>query len=658
MFYAKLALTNLKKNSKAYVPYLFTCVITIVMFYVMYAIGLNRGLDEMSGAGALKTILLWAAVITAIFSAVFLFYTNSFLVKQRKKEFGLYQVLGMDKLNLSKMMAWESILTAALSIIAGLLLGILLGKLMFLILLKMIHFSVSLKFAVEPKAVLGTIILFLLIFIFTYIFNLFQVQKANPVDLLHGQNQGEKEPRTKWLLTLIGILCLGGGYYIAQTTESPLAAISQFFIAVILVIIGTYALFTAGSIALLKWLKKKKTFYYQTRHFTSVSGMIYRMKQNAIGLANICIMSTVVLVLLSVSVSLYAGMEDVMKIGFPMDFRAQIYNVEQENITGEKQIIDEEIKKAGIEVFDRISYRAGISIGVWNMEEVKMELMGANTDMSDASKNYRSVELIPLSDYNEMEAGDLTLEKGEVFVYMPGEEFNSSRIQLNDNEYKVKHILNNMKLEKRNNSAVIKTVYIIMNDTEEITRLEEQYNNTDAPGMQYTDMFNLKGDDKATLSAMKSMKERMSDELLDGYADYRQAISQEFYAVYGGFLFLGIFVGSLFLMATVLIIYYKQISEGYDDRSRYQIMQKVGMSHKEVKSSIRSQVLTVFFLPLGAAVLHVAVAFKAVTKLLAVMNLVNIQLFFMCTIGTIVIFAIFYAGVFGITSREYYKIVD
>jgi putative ABC transport system permease protein len=658
MFYTKLALTNLKKNGKAYFPYLFTCVITVVMFYVMYAIGLNKGLDEMSGAGALKTILMWSTVITAIFSAVFLFYTNSFLVKQRKKEFGLYQVLGMDKMNLTKMMAWESTITAAASIIAGVLLGILLGRLMFLILLKMIHFSVPLKFAVEPKAVFGTIILFMAIFVVTYVSNLLQVQKANPVDLLHGQNQGEREPRTKWLLTLVGILCLGGGYYIAQTTESPLAAISQFFIAVILVIIGTYALFTAGSIALLKYLKKKKTFYYQTRHFTSISGMIYRMKQNAVGLSNICIMSTVVLVLLSVSVSLYAGMEDVMKIGFPMDFRAQTYNIEQENITKERQIIDEETRKAGVDVIDRISYRAGIFTGVWNKEVNQMQFMGISADMSDASKEYRSVELIPLSDYNEMEQSDLTLKTGEVFVYMPGENLDTSHIQLNDRDYQVKHILKNMKLEKRNNSAVIKTVYVIMENIEEIKGLREQLKDKDAPGMQYTDMFNLKGNEKETLNAMESMKERMSNEVPEGYADSRQAISQEFYAVYGGFLFLGIFVGSLFLMATVLIIYYKQISEGYDDRSRYQIMQKVGMSHKEVKSSIRSQVLTVFFLPLGAAVLHVAVAFKAVTKLLAVMNLVNVQLFFMCTLGTIVIFAVFYAGVFGITSREYYKIVD
>lgn len=228
MFYPKLALTNLKKNGKTYIPYLLTCVLTVMMFYVMYAISKNTGLDQMQGATSLKIILGWAVIVTGIFSVVFLFYTNSFLVKQRKKEFGLYQVLGMDKGNLTKMMAWESILTILVSIVLGLAAGILLGKLMFLILLKMMHFAVPLKFAVESDAMIGTIILFLIIFAITFIFNLFQVQTANPVELLHGGSQGEKEPKTKWLLALIGAATLGIGYYIAQTTDSPLAAIGKF----------------------------------------------------------------------------------------------------------------------------------------------------------------------------------------------------------------------------------------------------------------------------------------------------------------------------------------------------------------------------------------------------------------------------------------------
>lgn len=394
MFYPKLALTNLKKNGKTYIPYLLTCVLTVMMFYVMYAISKNTGLDQMQGATSLKIILGWAVIVTGIFSVVFLFYTNSFLVKQRKKEFGLYQVLGMDKGNLTKMMAWESILTILVSIVLGLAAGILLGKLMFLILLKMMHFAVPLKFAVESDAMIGTIILFLIIFAITFIFNLFQVQTANPVELLHGGSQGEKEPKTKWLLALIGAATLGIGYYIAQTTDSPLAAIGKFFIAVILVIIGTYCLFTAGSIAFLKILKKNKKFYYQSRHFTSVSGMIYRMKQNAVGLANICIMSTIVLVLVSVSVSLYTGIEDALSTRFPTDLNIMIYDTSQENLDKADQIIKEETEKAGVGLENRVYYRAGAFTVIYDQKTAgycwkKMQLHPIQRKISDGWKSFR-----------------------------------------------------------------------------------------------------------------------------------------------------------------------------------------------------------------------------------------------------------------------------
>lgn len=657
MFYLKLALTNLKKNGKTYTPYLLTCVLTVVMFYVMNAIFRNKGLNEMPGADSLKIILGWSVIVTGIFSVVFLFYTNSFLVKQRKKEFGLYQVLGMDKKNLAKMMEWETVLTAILSIGLGVILGVLLGKLMFLILLKMMHFPIPLKFAVEPQALIQTVALFLIIFLATLLFNLVQVQVANPIDLLRGGNMGEKEPKTKWLLALIGVVALGIGYYIAQTTESPLTAIGKFFIAVILVIIGTYALFTAGSIALLKNLKKNKRFYYQTGHFTSVSGMIYRMKQNAVGLANICIMSTVVLVLISVSVSLYMGMEDIMNTRFPTDFKVDIDDTNEGNLSKADKIIKEEMQKAGVESTDRISYRSGWLPAAWDKSEGRLLLNQADVDDSYVTEEFRSVGMIPLSDFNKMERENVTLEEGQLLIYMPGEAFDVDKIVLQDKEYQVKQVLENMKIERNNMSYVIKTVYLIVNDEEEITRLLGQYGREGTMNIEYSDMFNLKGDEKAIEPVMQSIRQRLEREVQGCHVEYRQAYSQEFYALYGGFLFLGIFVGALFLMATVLIIYYKQISEGYDDRGRYQIMQKVGMNLKEVKSTIKSQVLIVFFLPLATAVIHVAVAFKVVTKLLAVLNLVNVHLFLICTIGTVGIFAIFYVVVFLVTSREYYNII-
>lgn len=657
MFYPKLAFTNIKKNGKTYIPYMITCILIVMMFYVMNAIGRNTGLDQMPGAASLKIILSWADVITGIFSAIFLFYTNSFLVKQRKKELGLYQVLGMDKGNLAKMMIWETVLTAAVSLISGLLLGMLFGRLMFLVLLKMLHFEVPLQFAVEPQAMVVTVNLFLAVFVVTLLFNLLQVQTANPAELLHGGNQGEKEPKTKWILALLGVATLGAGYYIAQTTQSPLAAISKFFIAVVLVIVGTYCLFTAGSIAILKLLKKNKNFYYQSRHFTSVSGMIYRMKQNAVGLANICIMSTVVLVLISVTVSLYAGMEDILETRFPTDFSVFARDASQENIDKISQIIEEETKKAGVQVENRSNFRYGSFTAIYNKKDNQL-LLENNKDTSYETEDFRTLEFIPLSDYNRMEQKEEVLKADQVILCAPDDKWDSDTIQVEEERFQVKKVLRNEFRPNDETSNVVKSFVMIVPDVEKIVELKETYGFDETDRLTYVDDFDLKGKEASKEKAMKAMNERISKEAVSTSSEYESAFRADFYALYGGFLFLGVFVGALFLMAAVLIIYYKQISEGYDDRNRYQIMQKVRMSKKEVKRSIKSQVLMVFFLPLIVAIVHVAFAFKTVTKLLAVMNLTNVNLFFGCTVGTVLVFAVFYAGVFAFTSREYYRIVQ
>lgn len=419
--YEKLAVTNLKNNRKTYVPYIFTGVLTVMMFYIIDALSKGEGITQ----NTLKICLQYATGVIIVFAVIFLFYTNSFLIKRRKKEIGVYNILGMGNRHIARMMAVETILTAGISILGGLVFGIIFGKLMYLLLLKILHNSVDMQFSVNGTAIVQTVILFAGIFLLTYLYNILQIQLVNPVELLHGGNQGEKEPKSRWLLVIVGVAALGNGYWIALTTEAPLEALLKFFVAVVCVIIGTYALFIAGSIVVLKILRKNKAYYYNPKHFTSVSGMIYRMKQNGAGLANICVLSR-----------------------------------------------------------------------------------------------------------------------------------------------------------------------------------------------------------------------------------------SSFYELYGGLFFIGIYLGSMFIMATVLIIYYKQISEGYDDRERYQIMQKVGMSKKEVKRSIRSQVLSVFFLPLVVAAIHVAVAFKVMTKILGVLNLTNVSLFAVCTIITIAVFAVFYIIVYSITAKEYYRIVN
>lgn len=647
---------NLKKNAKVYLPYLLTCILTVLMFYTMNAITRNKGLLQVPGANSLMMVLDWALIVTGMFAAVFLFYTNSFLVKQRKKEFGIYQVLGMDKRNLIRMMCWETLMISLGSLICGLIGGILLGKLMFLILLKLLRFSVVLKFTIELQAMIQTVVLFAVIFLCTLLFNMIQVCKVNPVELLHGGNQGEREPKTKWLLTCIGVITLGSGYFIAQTTEAPLQAINKFFIAVILVVIGTYALFVAGSVAILKGLKKNKNYYYHPRHFISVSGMIYRMKQNAVGLANICIMSTIVLVLISISFSLYAGMEDVMDTRFPKEFLVEISDDNPENIERCTKIVEEESKSSDVKLTDHVQCHY-MDLGVLQTEN-QFAVLDDDDGSSYQKENYCVLYVIPLSDYNQMEKTKEELKEGEVLFYMPGEEFAYDSLELEEEPWKVKKILQNLKIAEASvGNGVVQTVYIVVPNESSIAKIQDHIVSEDIQ-MNYTEYFDLEGNTETRSAVMSRMKNRIAQEVENCWVEYRESFSQEFYSLYGGFLFLGIFVGALFLMATVLIIYYKQISEGYDDRERFQIMQKVGMSKQEVKKSIHSQVLLVFFLPLLVAVLHVAAAFKVMTKLLAILNLVNVQLFLFCTIGIIFVFAIFYGITFLLTSREYYRIVN
>ncbi|MCU6748617.1 ABC transporter permease [Faecalicatena acetigenes] len=659
-FYFKLAFTNLKKNHKTYIPYLLTCIITIMMFYCLSAVARNSGLDQMNGSESLKVILKYAVWVTGIFAAVFLFYTNSFLIKQRKKEFGVYQVLGMDKRNLIKMEVCETLITIVVSLTAGLSMGMLFGRLMFLLLLKMVQFPVPLRYSVEPAALLQGALLFLGIFAATLLTNLFQVGRVKPVDLLKGENTGEKEPKTKWLFVLIGIMTLAGGYYIALATEDPLVAIFQFFIAVILVIIGTYCLFMTGSIALLKILKKKKKYYYKTRHFISVSGMIYRMKQNAVGLANICIMSTIVLVLISMTVSLYVGIDDIVSTRYPTDFKTELYMPEEGMKEKADQIVKEEAESENVKIKNLAEYTSGSLACMFDGKDtIEVDMTKVEGEISNVAEDYYCLLMLTVADYNALQGKNEKLSKEQALVFVSGPKaYTADTLKLDGKTYEVK--AKNTKTAVKNStlSSVIKTIYVVMSDEAQIENLVRTYGLEGANGLSYTIEFDLIGEKEAMRNAMKNMEDRLSEEIGESAAaEIRQEHKEDFLQIDGGFLFLGIFVGALFLMATVLIIYYKQISEGYSDRERYQIMQKVGMDKREVVRSIKSQVMTVFFLPLAGAVLHLAVAFKLMAKLLEIMYLTNVPLFAACTGVTILVFVVFYAIVFAVTSREYYKIV-
>lgn len=637
--YEKLAVTNLKNNRKTYVPYIFTGVLTVMMFYIIDALSRGKGITQ----DTLKICLQYATGVIVVFAVIFLFYTNSFLIKRRKKEIGVYNILGMGKRHIARMMAVETILTAGISILGGLVFGIIFGKLMYLLLLKILHNSVDMQFSVNGTAIVQTVILFAGIFLLTYLYNILQIQLVNPVELLHGGNQGEKEPKSRWLLVIVGVAALGNGYWIALTTEAPLEALLKFFVAVVCVIIGTYALFIAGSIVVLKILRKNKAYYYNPKHFTSVSGMIYRMKQNGAGLANICVLSTMVLVMVSTTVSLYAGMEDILDSRFPRDVSIVCNEADTNNEETLQRLIKEQCEKAGVKITDRVRYRYGSMNAVLkgnNLEKVEQYY---------PDNHFYYVEMITQEEYNRIEKQNVSLKEQEILTYTTNGKCGKKQINIAGQNYQVKKELSEMTSQPKSTAEMYKTLYIVFANAEQIERIES---------FSYADKFNLKGDDGKQKEALEQIQNEFYEKFPDGTMESRMLSRSSFYELYGGLFFIGIYLGSMFIMATVLIIYYKQISEGYDDRERYQIMQKVGMSKKEVKRSIRSQVLSVFFLPLVVAVIHVAVAFKVMTKILGVLNLTNVSLFEVCTIIMIAVFAVFYIIVYSITAKEYYRIVN
>jgi putative ABC transport system permease protein len=661
-FYPKLAATNLKKNSKTYVPYIITCICTVMMFYMMYTLSVNQGLDKMKGGDSLKILLSLGNYVIGIFAVIFLTYTNSFLIKRRKKEFGLFNILGMEKRHLSIIMFYETIYVSVISLVIGILGGIALSKIMFLILLKILDFRVQMGFFISIKGIITSLLLFGGIFFFTLLNNMRQIHLANPIELLKGGNLGEKEPKTKWLLVLIGVLSLGGGYYISLTTENPMKAIYLFFVAVILVIIGTYCLFTAGSIALLKMFRKNKSYYYKTKHFISVSGMIYRMKQNAVGLANICILSTMVLVMLSTTVSLYVGMEDIIAERYPRQIMLTTKESSKENNTVLSNRIDEVLKKNDVAPKNSINYMYFDIIA--NLEGTKFNANQEEIGQNYGGDSFSYVTFLPLEDYNRMIGEKSSLEDNEVLIYATGK-FSSKSFTIFDKTYQIKDEADKKIIDLAGSNVYFNNYYVVVKDyavLKELVAAFSEVNSTNEDNYYNQTISSYYGFDTEVSSedVMKIYEELKndSDKLpTSTYVESSVESKESFLAIYGGLFFLGIFLGALFMMATILIIYYKQISEGYDDKERFQIMQKVGLSKEEVKKTIHSQVLTVFFLPLFTAVIHIAFAFPVITRLLAMLNLTNVTLFGIFTGITILIFAIVYGIVYSITAREYYKIV-
>ncbi len=656
MFYPKLAITNLKKNSGTYVPYILTCICTIITFYSMISISLNEGLDSIKGSESLKTILMFGTIIIGIFSVIFLFYTNSFLIKRRKKELGLYGILGLGKRHMAKVMMFETIFTSFVCLIAGLFGGMLVGKLMFLILLNMMHFKTTIAFTISVPALIITTIFFCCVFFLTMLANFLQVRLTNPISLLKGGQLGEKEPKTRWIMTSIGLVALGAGYYIALTVETPLKALTLFFLAVLLVIIGTYALFTSGSIAFLKTIRKNKGYFYKTNNFVSVSGMIYRMKQNAVGLANICILSTMVLVTLTTTVSLYIGNKEILREQFPTD----ISIVGTSNTTDKKGLdllIEKESKKYHVTVKDK-STSEMYSLNALHKKNTFSQIKRKGVSEFELYEQFCDIGIISLSDYNRIENKSETLGDKELLIFSAGRDYGENTIVFGKQKFKVKKELNVFGAYNKNTFAGINRYFLIvenMGDAKSIVKsIDKELQNQD---IQYEVVFNLEGSDENIQSFAKKINGKMLKYGPDVNLNSLHLSTSDWYSMFGGFLFLGVFLGALFMMATVLIIYFKQISEGYEDHNRFEIMQKVGMDKQEVKRTIRKQILMVFFIPLVCAIVHIAFAFTLITKLLVLFSLTNTTLILICTVVTALVFAAVYALVYILTARTYYKLV-
>jgi putative ABC transport system permease protein len=654
-FYQKLAVNNIKKNSKAYIPYILACVGTIIMFYNMNFLTVAKDIGYLSDSNSLRTILSLGTGVVGIFSIIFLFYTNSFLIKQRKKEFGLFNILGMEKKHIAKIMFYETIFIAFICLFIGILAGILFSKLMILLLFKIISFKVVFGFEISAGAVMLTTVLFTGIFMLNLIYNIFQVHLSKPIELLKGGNVGEKEPKTKWISAVIGMICLSIGYYIALATESPLEALSIFFVAVLFVIIGTYCLFIAGSIVILKILRRNKKYYYNLKHFISVSGMIYRMKRNAAGLASICILSTAVIVMISTTVSLYAGMEDVLRTRYPRNIIVSISDISDQQVEKLDNVIEEQLALNNAAKKDVIRYRFK------DFSIIQKDAAFTAERRDDYSgKNIALVTFITLQDYNKMENRSVALSEDEALLYIIRGDIPGDNLYFNGYKLSVKERLSSLNTEGRMSAMLVNSYYIVVNDISTIIEIYNSlYGNDNVmEELSYYYAFDMESSSDVQINLVKTLQNAINNLSLKGYAEGPEISRESFYSLYGGLFFLGIFLGLLFIMATVLIIYYKQVVEGYDDKGRFEIMQKVGLSREEIRKSIHSQVMKVFFLPLIAAVIHIAFAFKVITKLLSVFNLTNIPLFALCTAITVLVFAVFYAMVYALTARTYYKIVS
>ena len=672
LLYPRLAWQNIKGDRRFFAPYFLALLGNVAAFYIMTALAVDPGMSQLHGAMYVQSFCFMGMFIAAVFSAVFLLYVNGFLMKQRKKALGLYNILGMGKSHIAAVLFFETLFVGGAGIVCGLLTGLLFHKLVTLALYKLLRFAVPFGFAISWDAMARTAILFGVLIGLTLLSNLNKVRVSKPIELLYGGQVGEREPRTKWFMTLLGILTLGAGYYIALRTTNGMEAIAFYFVAVFLVIIGTYCLFTAVSIFVLKALRANKRFYYKTSHFIGVSGMLYRMKQNAVGLANICILSTMVMVMVSGTLSLYLGTQDIVNRQAPSDLTVLVRydpdEAEPFDPAAMLRLQEGFIRDQGYSVSEDLIY-SSFTFTVGRLPDGSYT---TENDLVTLGTAITTIQVLTQDAYAAATGVSLGLEAGE--VAFGGEEdvltihwgtlegagsFGRSDLTV------AQHLEESLSAD----AAVSDTSTLVVADTAALMELYENQKEAygeDSSWMEWQASFSVDATDEELRAVQQAYNQYVRDDAVFGGTGkwwscgwtLRCDVEADAYGLAGGFLFLGIFLGTIFLMATVLIIYYKQISEGYEDKARFEIMQKVGLSREEVRASIRSQVLMVFFLPIAVAAIHILFDFNMVEKLLTLFQVYNTTLTALCTLGTVLVFFLVYGAVYLLTARTYYKIVE
>ena len=662
-FYLKLALSGIRKNKKTYVPYILTGIGMVMMYYIVSFLSCSSSVAAMHGGDVVREFLSLGSNVIGLFALILLFYTNSFLMKRRKKEFGLYNILGMGKNNLSRVLIWETLIISVISIIGGLGCGILFSKAVELLIGRMLGSDVGFRFEILKRPISEAFIIFAVIFILILINSLRQIYFSKPIELIHSESVGEKPPKGNWFIALIGAILLIGAYYISVTISDPVSAIVLFFVAVLMVIVATYLLFIAGSVVLCRLLQKNKNYYYKTNHFISISSLVYRMKRNGAGLASICILSTMVLVMISSTFCLYIGGEENLRNRYPRDIVMDLWSIDEEITDQAHNLITNTLDEYDLEADNLLHYRYLVMVAL--QKDGKMLLDPKKIDQPYSYADMRQLYIIPLEDYNTVMGTSEILKDGEVMICASKCNYDYDTLEVEQmSVFNARKAPEAFVSNGESQSLIFPSLFIFVKDIETLEQFYEtqlEIYQEEASSLCDYYGFDLDCDEKTKIEIAEKIASTpwADDDTSCGFSlECRAESREDFLAINSGFFVLGILLGTVFICGTVLIMYYKQVVEGYEDQARFDILQKVGMTKEEIRKSINSQILTIFFVPLLTAGIHIIFAFPVVAKLLLLFGLTNTKLFVMVNVGTYLVFAAFYILFYMATSRAYYKIVS